>query len=129
MSTLLSLQYWVNMRPGSLSGLAMQAFLIFVIALVALGFVTFLLKKKKSAGLYKKVWQRLNSFSIGNTVIGIIIMFFTYEQLPFLSMRLWLLLWLVGMAVWLGFIVKSLLQVPILKEQLAKEQEYQKYIP
>jgi hypothetical protein len=44
-------------------------------------------------------------------------------------MRIWLLLWLIGMGVWLGFILRHLSDIPKIKQEQERQAEYQKYVP
>ena len=117
------------MRPGALSVGVFRAILVFVIILAVLTLFFYFLKKQKKFGFYKRILSRLNNLCLANVIIGTFIIFFVYEQLPFLSMRIWFLLWLLGILVWLGFIVNSMLKIPKLKKNQAEEENYQKYIP
>ena len=129
MNELLTLNFWFNMRPGVIGVGAFRAILVFVVILAALTLVSYFLKKQKQFGFYKRILSRLNNLCLANTIIGLFLTFFVYEQLPFLAMRIWLLLWLLGILVWLGFITNTMLKIPKLKKSQAKEQNYQKYIP
>ena len=129
MGELMSLNFWINMRPGAMNMGAFQVILVFVVILAALTLAFYFLKKQNQFGFYKKIFNRLNNLCLANTIIGLFLLFFIYEQLPFLAMRIWLLLWTLGILVWLGFIINTMLKIPKLKEDKAKEQGYQKYIP
>lgn len=71
----------------------------------------------------------MNTFFFSNFIIGLFMLFFSYEMIPFLSTRVLYLLWLVMMLVWLGFILRDLAKIPKLIEEKKKEHEYKKYIP
>lgn len=128
MSEYLSFNYWLHMRPGSVSQAALWQFIIFIGILVFLSLVFYFLKKKKT-GLYYKTWQRLSSYCVVNIIIGFFILFFSFEEIPILSARFWLLLWIIGQIGWLGYILFSLSKIPKIREKLAKEEEFNKYIP
>jgi len=128
MGNLLSLKFWFNLRPGALLPIYQKTFIIFVLALVIFFLFCRLLTGRKK-GLYISLWRRLQSFSLANAFIGLILLFFNYELVPFLSARFWLLLWAALMLVWLVFIAKSLLAIPEKKKKLEEEKEYRKYIP
>ncbi|MCX6795922.1 MAG: hypothetical protein NTW06_00290, partial [Candidatus Falkowbacteria bacterium] len=64
-----------------------------------------------------------------NLAIGLLLLFFTYELLPFLSTRILFLIWGIGMLIWLYFIARNLIEIPSLRKERAKEKEYHKYIP
>lgn len=128
MGNLLSLKFLFNLRPSALLPIYQKTFVIFVLALVVFFLFCRLLTGRKR-GLYTSSWRRLQSFSLANASIGLILLFFNYELIPFLSARFWLLLWAVFMLVWLVFIAKSLLKIPEKKKKLEEEREYRKYIP
>ena len=117
------------MRPGALETGAFRAMLVFIVVLAALTFAFYFFKKQKQFGFYKKIFDRLNNLCLANTIIGLFLIFFIFEQLPFLAMRIWLLVWVIGILVWLGFVVNAMLKIPKIKQDKAKEQDYQKYIP
>jgi hypothetical protein len=128
MDKLLTISYWVIIRPGQIEPFLFQGLVIFIAILVLITLISYLLKKRKS-GLYFKIWAKLNTFSLSNFIIGLFLLFFIREQLPFLAMRLWLLVWILSMLVWLGFIVKQLIKIPEIKKKAKEEKEFQKYIP
>ncbi|MDD5291274.1 MAG: hypothetical protein PHZ04_04155 [Patescibacteria group bacterium] len=128
MANLLSLKFWFNLRPDALLPVYQKTFIIFVLVLI----IFFLFHRffiAKRGGLYAFFWRQLSSFSLANAFIGLILLFFNYEFIPFLSARFWLLLWAVFMLVWLIFIAKSLLKIPEKKKKFEEEKEYKKYIP
>jgi hypothetical protein len=128
MGNLLSLKFWFNLRPGALLPVYQKAFIIFILSLVIFYFFSrFFTGRKK--GLYTFLWRRLQSFSLANAIIGLVLLFFSYELIPFLSSRFWFLLWAIIMLVWLVFVGKSLLAIPDKKKKFEEEKEYKKYIP
>ncbi len=128
MQNLLSLKFWLSLRPGPLLPNYQKIFIALIIILAVCFFVSWVAKIKKRK-LYTVFWKKLNSFSLINCFIGLILLFFNYELIPFLSARFWFLLWGAGMAVWLFFIFKILKNIPQKKKQIADEKEYEKYIP
>ena len=123
-----TLHYWFNMRPNNFLPIANKSIIGFLAFLVILFFIFSLLKSRKN-NVYVKIWQKLYNFCLTNFFIGIILLFFCYELVPFLSSRFWFLIWGAGMIFWLYTIYKILKEIPKLKEKRAKEQEYKKYIP
>ncbi|MEA3449662.1 MAG: hypothetical protein U9Q85_01650 [Patescibacteria group bacterium] len=129
MNILLSPSFWFELRPGVLSPFVFRSLIVFLSLLLAGILVFNLLKKQKSAGLYRKIWVSLGTFCLGNLIIGLFLLFFAFEQLPFLAMRAWFLLWFVGMFVWMLFIIKKMSKIPDIKQEKAEKEEFQKYIP
>ena len=100
----------------------------FLLFLFVLAFISYLIKKRVR-GPWQKIWQMLNSFAITNLIVGVFLIFFDFERLPFLAMRIWLLVWALSMLFWLGLIIKRITKIKFAKAEIEKEKEYKKYIP
>ncbi len=129
MNNLLSLDFWLDVRPGQLIPQFQQYFIIFVVVLVVLTIVFAFIQARNKKNLYGRFWTGLYYFCLTNTIIGVFLLFFTYEAIPFLSARFWFLLWVVEILVWLFFLAKKLREVPKRKKWLDEEKQYKKYIP
>lgn len=115
------------MNAGSLAPVAQKAFIVFLVLLLAVAIYSKF--KKKNKGIYFRIWKKLDSFGSTNTIIGLFLLFFTYEGVVFLSMRFWFLLWLVSMIVSLYFMYKESKKIPEIREKRKQEEEFKKYIP
>ncbi|MCK4553730.1 hypothetical protein KAU19_02110 [Candidatus Parcubacteria bacterium] len=129
MNNLLSLNFWLNVRPGQLMPEYQQYFIIFVVILVVLTIVFAFIQARNKKNLYGRFWTGLYYFCLTNTIIGVFLLFFIYEAIPFLSARFWFLLWVAEVLVWIFFLVKKLREIPKRKKQLEEERKYKKYIP
>lgn len=129
MGNFLTLDFWFNLRPGAFLGSSLKVISAFIFLLIILAVVAGLGKRKWSKSLYANFWNNLYYFFLTNAIIGLILTFFNYEMVPFLSARFWLLLWAIGLITWLFFIVKIVVKIPQKKVQLEKEKEFNKYIP
>lgn len=127
MKNLLTLNYWFSLRPEALQPLAQKLFLALLVLILLAGVAFFFLKRRSS--LYRGLFRRLYNFGLTNFLIGLFLLFFNYEAVPFFSARFWLGLWLIGMLVWLIFIFRQLRAIPEKKKQIAKEKEIKKYLP
>lgn len=129
MGNFFNLKYWLNIRPGNLETSAQNTFIVLLVILLATGLAIHWYFVKRKSGLYVKLWKKIRTFSFTNLVIGLLLLFFTYEYIPFLSARILFLFWGIGMIVWLGFIAHELKEIPKIKEARAKEEEFKKYVP
>lgn len=129
MNNLLSLKFWFNLRPGNLSPAMLKYFFIFIVILIILTFVFWLLKSRDKKNLYNHVWQKLHLFSFTNLIIGLFLLFFVYELIPFLSARFWFIIWGSSMIAWLFFISLTFIKIPKIKQKRAEEKKFKKYIP
>ena len=127
MSNFITLSYWFNLRPDMLIPLGQDLFIGLVVALAVLMAILGIVKR--GGGLFRRFFRRLYNFSLANFLIGLIFLFFNLETVPFFEARFWLLLWLIEMIVWLVYVFRDLKNIPDKKRQLAKDQEFNKYIP
>jgi len=126
-SNLFTLKYWFGMNAGSLEPVAQKAFVVFLLLLLAL--VVYAKFKKMEKGIYFRIWTKLDSFAVTNLIIGLFLLFFTYEEVVFLSMRFWFLLWMASMIFWLQSVYKEFKIIPELREKRKQTEEFKKYIP
>ncbi len=127
MMNLVTWQFWFTLSPGSLTPFAQKSFvglLIFFVFLAALLFMA-----KRRSGLYRGFFKRLYTFSLVNALIGLILLFFDYELVPFFSARFWLALWGLVMLVWFVLILKKLSRIPAQKKLKEQDAELKKYLP
>lgn len=127
MNNLLSFKFWLATRPPALLPIYQKIFFAIIIIFILLFFISWFLGKK--GGIYRKIWNRINAFSLSNALLGLVILFFNYELIPFLSSRIWFLFWAVLMAIWAYFIYKDFSKIPVIREEKEREKEYKKYIP
>ena len=127
MNNLLTLSYWFALRPEMLQPWAQKTFIGFVILLIVLSTLLSIIKRR--GGIYRRFFRQFYNFSVTNSLIGLLFLFFNYEAVPFFAARFWLGLWAIGQLVWLFFIFKNLKTIPEKKRQLSQEQELKKYIP
>ena len=128
MNKLLDLNFWFNIRPGSLSPNAL-IIIIVILAIFLAGTIISSFSKFKKRNLYFKIWRRVNAFCLTNFIVGLFLLFFAYETLVVLSMRFLFLLWFLGAGVWFVFILLNLRKIPEIREKMKEEEEFKKYIP
>ncbi|MFA5155722.1 MAG: hypothetical protein WC453_04840 [Patescibacteria group bacterium] len=127
MSNLISVHYWFDLSPEPLLPKAQMALIGLVVLLAILAIATLIIKRR--GGLYRGFLNRLYSLWAINTIIGLILLFFNYETVPFFSARFWLGLWSLAMLFWLILVLKKLKAIPQQKKRLTQEQELKKYLP
>ncbi len=129
MVDLFSLSFWFNTRPGLLVQPYLSILFGVILVFMLLAIIFRVVKKNNGKNLYHKFWQGAYSFSVANAIIGAIIGFFTYEMIPLLSARFWLLIWLLVILAWFFFLGRILYLIPKKKIEIAKEKEFKKYLP
>jgi hypothetical protein len=127
MNALFSSSFWFNRSPGMFSSISGKFLIGVIILSVLLAIASLILKNKKS--FYRLLWGKTFILFVVNALIGTAIYFFRQEIIPFLSSRIWIGLWVVGMIAWAGLIISYAKKLPEKKKQLEKEKEFKKYLP
>lgn len=127
MNNLLTWQYWFNLQPEPFLSLPWKIFIGGVVLLFLITIALAILKTRP--GLYRGFFKRLYAFTLTNTLLGSMFLFFNYEQVPFFSARFWLLIWLLSTLIWLYFLVRGFSSIAKRKQELTEEQERLKYLP
>lgn len=85
------------------------------------------------AGLDKfvrRAVERAGNLLLTMGLVGLLICFFTFEHVPILSMRLWLLVWLLSALAWVWSIARYVrVDIPAKRELMAERERLNKWIP
>lgn len=110
-----------------MSGLFRNIFIAFLVFLTIAAVYFFIVKKKK--GLYRNFFSKIYNFCISNVIIGLLLLFFNYEIVPFFSAYFWYLIWFVSSVWWFIAIMLDLKKIAARKKELAQKDEITKYLP
>ncbi len=124
-----NLKYWLNPQPEVFPPLVLNVFFIFLLLFFAGIFVSYIYLKKNKNRVYYQIIKSLQAFFITNFIIGLFLLFFGYETIPYLSARILFLFWGVGIIIHIFFIIKNIKKIPQLKKEFASKKEFYKYIP
>lgn len=129
---LFDFRYWLHPRPvplgPSLVGNILVFFGWFLIVAVVLRLVSRAIKKRD--GLKAAVLRRLSTLLGQTGALGLLFLFFTYEQLPVLGMRGWFLLLFLYFLIRLAFIVVWFVRdYPREKARRTEHQRLARYLP
>ncbi len=99
--------------------------LIFVLAIV----FSILRKNKKFTSLYRRLIQKFANWCFAFSIVGLILLFFRHQLIPYLGMRAWTMMWFVFCAAWFIYILKFLfVNIPKQKKKLKAKEELEKYL-
>ncbi|MBU0624811.1 hypothetical protein KKF05_00530 [Patescibacteria group bacterium] len=129
----LDYRYWINFRPvplgPSLVGSIVAFFGWFLLAAIVLYFIARHLKHRNRL-LLEEVIRRFARLMLVVGFLGYVCLFFAYEQVPLLGMRLWFLLLLVLFIVWLiRAIIFAVRDYPRLHKNELERSRFEKYLP
>lgn len=127
MKNLFTWKYWFTVNPEPLTALAFKLLLVVMIVLIIGAIITAIYKSRSS--VYRGALKKIYNFSASNFIVGLVILFFHYENVPFFTARIWLGVWLLEMIIWKFFIFKDLKDIPKKKKARELEKEMKKYLP
>lgn len=128
---LLTWNFWLNGTPPPMQPLFEKGFLIlFVVSLIGAIVMSKLEKKSESKKEKRLFLKKLRRCATTFGIVGLVWLFFAYERAPYLSMRLWLLLLVVGIGAWkLSIYVWYFRNAPVMAKKRDEAKELGKYIP
>ncbi|PIP17810.1 MAG: hypothetical protein COY82_00660 [Parcubacteria group bacterium CG_4_10_14_0_8_um_filter_35_7] len=127
-----TLKYLFSFHPPSFHPIALKVLLGVFLFILFVGIISqiLVLKTRRKDPIFVKLWQRICCLSWTMGFIGLVLLFFCYEGVPFFNGRFWFLFWLIGVLVWKGIIIKFLIfEVPKNRKELAKRRRFEKYLP
>jgi hypothetical protein len=131
-SKLISWSYLTNRFPAPLSNSFYWAWLIGcgLAIVLAIGLRIWIARSKDMAPAWHKLYGRLASVFSTTGIVMLILFWFRTERLPFLSMRAFVLGWLIAVLVWLGYILYTAIRkVPDEVKIWEDKQRIAKYLP
>jgi phosphatidylserine synthase len=128
----LDYRYWMNpnpipLGPSLVSGI-LSFFAWFLIVAVGLHLAAHGLRKKDP--LRAEMFRRFSGLLSTTGLLGLLFLFFTYEQLPLFGMRVWfLLLFVLFLALLVRFVIYVVREYPQKRHQLDERRQIEKYLP
>jgi len=128
---LLDWRFWLALRPSALSEKAVWFLLISFIVILGIAiFFRVLMYFRKKNPSFVKLFKKMHRLFLIMGLVGLILLFLSYEQIYLLGSHFWYLLWLIGFLIWLGFVIRYLIvQMPREKEEIEKRKRFLKYLP
>lgn len=128
---LLSLNFWFQMQPPMFLPWVSIFFLVVFSALVIVGIIAKIYAvKSNQEKLTRRAVQRAGNLLLTMGLIGLLIWFFTFENVPILSMRIWLLVWLGSAIAWAWSIIRYVrVEIPAKHSMQAERDRMNKWLP
>lgn len=128
---LLSFSYWFGLQPPMFTSWVSTTLIVVFVAMsvVGVGFMVYGAKGGMEK-LMRRAIERMGNMMLTMGVAGLLWWAVTYESVPMLSLRVWILVWL-GLAGWWAWSIVKYVRVEIpAKRAMAKEREqYEKWLP
>ena len=120
----------LTLRPPAMSLRAITILAVSFGIIIIVGVAGKLAEKKIKDGLKIKAYRQIYHFGLTMGILGFVYLFFSWQGVVLLSARFLLLIWLITLLTWLGFILKYLIfDVPRLRKNIDEKRAFNKYIP
>ncbi|MBI5621878.1 hypothetical protein HY933_03380 [Candidatus Falkowbacteria bacterium] len=130
-SVLTSTHFWFSATPGPFLPLATKVLLALFILFILVGIVLqFIANAKRANRPLAHLLKKMQSLTVTMGFAGLFILFCFWQQIPYLSSRYWLAVWLLGAGVWKGFILKFMIvDMPRQRQAMLEQQKREQYLP
>lgn len=123
--------YWLTLQPPEVSGLIGNiAFGVFV-AFFLFGIIGRIVVDRRGDDRYKKeIGNRISNLLITMGILGVILYFFSFEEVQLFGARFWYPLWIIVTLVWVFFLVRFVHRdVPAKRAREESLRAQGKYLP
>jgi len=127
MGNFLTFNFWFDYYFAPLTPLFFDIF-VAAVAVFVLATIVFLILKLK-AKTKKKLWSEIFDFSLGNAVIGLILLAVYYEEVNFFSARVWFVFWFLEIVFWSWHLIKYGQSFFMKREDTKAQDTFKKYLP
>lgn len=131
-SAFLDYKYWLNPRPVPLGPSLAAGILIFFCWFLLVALILWLIARafRKSDALKADLFRRFARLFSTTGIVGLLLLFFAYEQAPILGMRFWTLILFIYFFIRLGLnIAYAARDYPGLKANVSERQRFEKWLP
>lgn len=131
MSSLFQPTYWLTLQPPEVGGLAGNILFGVFVAFLVLGIIGRIVVDRRGDDRYKReIGSRISSLLITMGVLGIILYFFSFEEVQLFGARFWYPFWILATLVW-GFFILRFVQrdVPAKRAREEALKAQGKYLP
>lgn len=130
MKDLLSFSYWFDVTPVRMSPAIEIGFFVFFALLIILGSMLRMMRKNKTDKFEKETLRRLAVASTVYGVLGLLWLFFTFEEISYFGMRFWFLVGMIALLISISTVIRyTKFKVPVMRLQEQSKVEANKYLP
>lgn len=130
LSQLLQLSYWFDLTPVRMSPAIEVFFFVLFASMIIVGSVFRIMRKNKTDKFERIILTRSANLNTVFGVLGLLWLFFSFQEISHFGMRAW---FLIGLVAFIFFLVKLLYyakrKVPVLRAAEQSKAEANKYLP
>lgn len=125
-----NLNYWIDVSPAPLQGLMFILPLLIFIAFFVGGLMAKIVASQIDNFKLRMILFKFGSLGWTMGFMGVLLIFFEYERVALLRMRIFFLIWILVTIVWVVMIIVSLRkELPSRLEKIKEFMEKKKYLP
>ncbi|MFA5358275.1 MAG: hypothetical protein WC310_00445 [Patescibacteria group bacterium] len=130
-SGLLTFNFWFARQPGALAGPITKFLLVvFGLCLVTAVILYFVSRSKRGNKAVFRIFRKIKSLLTTMGIFGFIILFLFWQQVPYLSSRFWLIVWVLVACIWAGFVGQfGFFEAPKIVAAEKEKEAKLKYLP
>ncbi len=123
--------YWFTLQPALVGGTEGKIIFSFFVLLFLLGIVARIVSSNRTDDRHvREVFERGATLLVTMGILGVLLYFFSYEQIRLFGSRFWYLFWLIGILVWSFFLLRFVRStIPKQRANEALKAEQRKYFP
>lgn len=123
--------FWFTLQPAEVGGVSGNAIFAFFVLMFVLGIVSRIIASQKTDDRHlRELGNRLATLLMTMGLLGILLYFFSYERIRLFGSRFWYLFWVIGLAIWVGFLIRfGRKTIPEMKRQESVREQLRKYFP
>lgn len=122
--------FWFAVQPPSLlSGTICILFALALLPFLGWGLIR-VHDQKTTDKLLRRVWRNVQTCLISFGSTGFLLLFLAWQRIPFLSLRVFWLIWFAAHAGWLyALYTKAMREIPAIQKARAERASYEKWLP
>ncbi len=126
---LFELPYWFSSNPGFLSDQTATGFAVFFSLFFIAWFLLIRQEKIRASSKPKRIiLEKIKTLLLTMGVCGYMLLFFSYQAVPILSMRFLFLLWGLCAVLWAYLIWNfTATEIPLMRDEIQKKEQLAKY--
>ncbi|MBI4256771.1 hypothetical protein HY626_01800 [Candidatus Uhrbacteria bacterium] len=131
MSSFIQPTYWLTLQPPEVGGFLGSIVFGFFILFLILGITGRIVVDRRGDDRYRReIGSRISGLLITMGLLGIILFFFSFEEIQLFGARFWYLVWTIAVFVWTFFIVRFVRRdIPEKRAREIALREQGKYLP
>lgn len=128
---LLDASTWFTLRPADITGLSGKIVFGFFVLLFVSGIVSRIVAAHKMSDRYlRQLAESISTLLLTMGFLGLLFYFFSFERIQLFGARFWYVLWLIGLIVWIVFLIHlGFKKIPNLREKEIVREQLRKYFP